>query len=147
MNENPHRNIQKLPQIGPIFSSKDEKQRLIAEEILAGRIKPELKLKINMNIPGLERKKMITPRNVESYRLVGKLGGVGKDGWYYVMTHANAARFILPAMGFLFYYFVESTPIMQAYQEKELLNYEYMSIYPKFQIVANTYIDKTCYMA
>ena len=31
--------------------------------------------------------------------------------------------------------------------KKELLNYEYMSIYPKFQVVANTYIDKTCYMA
>ena len=47
----------------------------------------------------------------------------------------------------LFYYFVESTPIMQAYQEKEFLNYEYMSVYPKFQIVATTYLDKTCYMA
>ena len=147
MNDNPHRSIQKLPQIGPVFSSKDEKQRLIAEEILAGRIKPELKLKINMNIPGLEKKRRIMTRNVESYRLVGKLGGFGKDGWYYIMTHANAARFILPGMGFLFYYFVECTPLMQAYQEKEYLNYEYMTVYPKFQIVANTYCDKTCYMA
>lgn len=147
MNENPHRNIQNLPQIGPIYSSKDEKQRLIAEEILAGRIKPELKLKINMNIPGLEKKRTITPRNVESYRLVGKLGGIGKDGWYYVMTHANAARFILPGMGFLFYYFVQSTPVTSAYQEKVLLNYEYLTVYPKFQIVAPSYMDKTCYMA
>jgi len=81
MNQNPHRNIQKLAKIGPIYSSKDERQRLISEEILTAKIKPELKLKINMNIPGLNRKKEISPRNPETLRIVKKLGAYGKDGW------------------------------------------------------------------
>lgn len=147
MNDNPHRNIQSLPKIGPIYSSTDEKQRLIAEQILAGKIKPELKLKINMNIPGLEKKRVITPRNVETYRLAARMGAYGKDGWYYVMTSANASRFILPAMTILFYYYVASLPIMQNYQEKEFLNYEYLTVYPKFQIVNSHYVEKTCYMS
>ncbi len=147
MNDNPHRNVQNLPRIGPVYSSKDEKQRLIAEEILAGRIKPELKLKINMNIPGLEKKKFISARNPETFRLATRLGAYGKDGWYYVMTASNASRFLLPAMTVLFYYFVGSTPLMQNWQEKELLNYEFMTVYPKFQIVSPHYTDKTCYMA
>ena len=135
MNDNPHRNIQNLLRIGPMYSSKDEKQRLIADEILAGRIKPELKLNINLNILGLERKKVISSRNAETYRLFARLGAHGKDGWYYVMTSANASRFLLPAMTFIFYYYIGSTPLMQNYQEKEFLNYEYLTIYPKFQIV------------
>jgi hypothetical protein len=147
MNENPHRNIQNLPRIGPVFSSRDEKQRVIAEEILEGRIKPELKLKINMNILGLEKKKIISARNPETFRLAARMGAQGKDGWYYVMTSANASRFLLPAMTFIFYYFVASTPIMQNWQEREMLNYEYLTVYPKFQIVAPHYTDKTCFMA
>ena len=63
------------------------------------------------------------------------------------MTSANASRFLLPAMTFIFYYYIGSTPLMQNYQEKEFLNYEYLTIYPKFQIVNPPYSDKTCYMA
>jgi len=54
---------------------------------------------------------------------------------------------MLPAMTFLFYYYIASTPIMQNWQEKEILNYEYLTIYPKFQIVSPHYHDKVCYMA
>jgi len=147
MNENPYRNIQNLERIGPAFSSTDEKQRKIAEEILAGRIKPELKLKINMNIRGLEKKKVISPANPETFRLAAKMGAYGKDGWFYVMTSSNVSRFLLPSMTLLFYYYVGSTPIMQNWQEKELLNYEYLTIYPKYQIVTPHYSDKVCYMA
>ncbi len=53
MNDQSHRNLQNLPKIGPVYSSQDEKQRVIVEEILNFRIRPELKLKINMNIPGI----------------------------------------------------------------------------------------------
>ena len=59
MNDYPHRNFQNLPKIGPVYSSKDEKQRIIAEEILNNKIKPQLKLKINMNIPGLDKKRQL----------------------------------------------------------------------------------------
>lgn len=147
MNDNPHRNIQNLPRIGPVYSTKDEKQRLIAEEILAGRIKPELKLKINLNIPGLVKKKALTTRNAETFRLAARIGAYGKDGWFYIMTSSNVSRFLMPAMTFIFYFYVGSTPLMQNYQEKELLNYEFLTIYPKYQIVAPHYCDKVCYMA
>lgn len=56
MNCTPYRNMQNLPRIGQLYSTKDEKQRQIANAILEGTIKPELKLKINIKIIGLEKR-------------------------------------------------------------------------------------------
>lgn len=147
MNNYSYRDIQNLPRIGPVFSTQDEKQRLIADGIIEGKIKPELKLKINMNIRGLEKKKFISPKNPETFRLAARMSAFGKDGWCYFMTSSNVARFGMPLMVFGFYYYVGMTPIMQNYQEKELLNWEFLTINPKFQIVAPHYHDKVCYMA
>lgn len=147
MDSHPHRDIQKLPRIGPVFSTKDEKQRLIAQAIMEGKVKPELKLKVNMNIPGLEKKKIISPKNPEIFRLAARMSAFGRDGWCYFMTSSNVSRFGMPFMVFLYYYYIGMTPLMQSWQEKELLNYEFLTIYPKYQIVAPHYHDKVCYMA
>lgn len=147
MNENSHRNIQKLPRIGPVYSTKDEKQRLIAEAILQGKIKPQLKLKINMNIEGLDKKKIISARNPETRRLVTRMSAFGKDGWCYLMTSSNVSRFGIPLIVFMYYYYVAMVPIMQNYVEKEHLNYEILTLFPKYQIVAPHYHDKVVYMA
>ena len=65
MNDTPHRNLQNLPKIGAIYSTVDEKQRVISEEILLQRIKPELKLKINLNI--LHRGKGTDPKEIINF--------------------------------------------------------------------------------
>lgn len=80
-------------------------------------------------------------------RLATRMFTFSKDGWCYFMTSSNVSRFFLPLFVFGFYYYVGMTPIMQNYQEKELLNYEFLTIYPKFQIVAPHYHDKVYYKA
>jgi len=87
-----------------MFSAKDEKQRIIAYEITQGIIKPELKLKISMNNSALERKKIVSSSDPETYRVAVRMSSFGKDGWYYLMTSSNVSRFGMSLMVFLFYY-------------------------------------------
>ncbi len=147
MNLNPHRNYQNLPKIGPVYSEKDEQQRVIAEEILNYRIRPELKLKINLNIPGLERKKTITPINPSTHRFISRLSSKGKEGWYYLWIMPNGWRFLIPFFMAAFLYYGGESLVALVYHERELNNNEWITIYPKFQTQANYYQDKWSLMA
>lgn len=147
MNDSPHRNLQNLPKIGPVYSTADEKQRVISEEILEQRIKPELKLKINLNIPGLERKKFISGRNPETFRFVQRMSHIGKEGWTYIWTMPNCIRFFYPMCGFMGVIYVYQSHMTQVYNQKEAMNYEYETAYLKMQTNASHYADKISYMA
>jgi hypothetical protein len=147
MNDTPHRNLQNLPKIGPVFSTIDEKQRLLSEQILDLRIKPELKLKINLAIPGLDRKKDITMKNVSTYRFTQKLSHYGKEGWKNVWIMPNSIKFLIPFCGGMFYYFVMMNRMYQVYNANETLNYEYETCYVKMQTQTTYYTDVITYMA
>lgn len=146
MNDQAHRNYQNLPQIGPVYSTKDEKQRAIAEEILNFRIKPEMKLKINMNIPGLDKKKTITPFNPETRRVFGRLSSKGKEGWTYLWIYPNISRFFAPCMCVLFFYYMGHTLVGARFYETEN-NLEWESVYCKMQTIPSYYLDKYSLMA
>lgn len=147
MNDYPHRNFQNLPKIGPVYSTIDEKQRVIAEEILNYRIRPELKLKINLNIPGLERKKQISPMNPSTHRLIAKLSSRGKEGWYYLWIMPNCWRFAVPFFVTSFLYYAGESLISIAWWEKEYNNGEWITAYPKFQTISNYAVDRWSLMA
>jgi hypothetical protein len=147
MNELSHRNEQNLTKIGPIYSTKDEKQRIIAEEILNLKIKPQLKLNINMNIPGLTKKKKLSAHNPTTTRWVGHLGGVGRTGWFYVNTMPNAIRLFGPFICCLFYYYAVMPIGFQVHQHRYHLNYEFETCYAKMQTMPQPYIEKTVFMA
>jgi hypothetical protein len=146
MNDHAHRNFQNLPKIGPVYSTKDEKQRVIAEEIINYRIRPELKLKINMNITGLDKKKIISPINPETRRLTTRLSYKGKEGWLYIWTYPNIARFFVPSLCVAFLYFAGESLITARYNETEN-NYELETCYTKMQIVKTHYYDRWSLMA
>ena len=146
MNDQSYRNFQNLPKVGPVFSSKDEKQRVIAEEILNFRIRPELKLKINMSIPGLEKKKTITPFNPETRRLVTRLSSKGREGWIYIWTMSNIARFFTPCFFVAFYVFGGHTLVLQRFYETENNN-EWEGVYCKMQTLPSHYMDRISLMA
>lgn len=147
MNDTPHRNLQNLPKIGPIFSAIDEKQRLLSEQILDLRIKPELKLKINMAVPGLDRKKNLTMKNVTTYRFTHPLSHYGKGGWKSVWIMPNSYKFFLPFCGGMAYYFGFMSKMYQVYNANEALNYEYETCYMKMQTQTTYYTDVVTYMA
>jgi hypothetical protein len=54
MKDEIHQNLKK---IGPTYSTMAEKQAQIVQMIKRYEVKPELKCHINMNIPGLRKKK------------------------------------------------------------------------------------------
>jgi len=147
MNDTPHRNLQNLPKIGPVFSTIDERQRILAEEILEQRIKPELKLKINLDIPGLERKKELTFRNVTTYRFTQKLSHYGKEGWKYIWIMPNCIKFFMPICGFMGYFYIYMRNMYQVYNGNETFNYEYETCYLKMQTQSTYYTDTITYMA
>jgi hypothetical protein len=146
MNDQAHRNYQNLPKIGPVYSTQDEKQRFIAEEIINYRIRPEMKIKINMNIPGLQKKKKISAINPETRRIFAKLSSKGKQGWVYIWLYSNVARFITPLMCVLFYYYCGHTLVFARFYEEDN-NLEYESVYTKMQSVKPYYTDKFSLMA
>lgn len=146
MNEQAHRNMQNLPKIGAVYSTKDEKQRALAEEILNFRVKPEMKLKINMNIPGLEKKHTIAPRNPSTRRLFNPLSSKGRDGWILIWTMPNITRFLPPALCVAFLYFSGESLIGANYYERRN-NDEWEGVYCKMQTIHGHYIDRWSLMA
>lgn len=146
MNDQSYRNFQNLPKIGPVYSTKDEKQRQIAEEILNFRIRPELKLKINMNIPGLDKKKVISPFNPETRRVFSRLSSKGREGWIYIWTMTNIARFVFPSFFAIFYWYGGHTLVLQKYYETRN-NDEWEGVYCKMQTLNFHYIDRLSLMA
>ena len=146
MNEQNYRNFKNLPKIGPVYSTKDEKQRIIADEILNYRIRPELKLKINMNIPGLDKKKSITPFNPETRRIFGRLSSKGREGWIWIWIMPNVARFFAPTICVLFYFYAGHTLVGQRYWETQN-NREWEGAYCKLQTIPAHYFDRNTLMA
>ena len=146
MNESAHRNLQNLPKIGAVYSTKDEKQRALAEEILNFRVKPELKLKINMNIPGLEKKKQISPLNPSTRRFFNPLSSKGRDGWIFIWTIPNITRFLPPALCFAFLYYSGESLVSANYYERRN-NDEWEGVYCKMQTIHGHYIDRWSLMA
>jgi hypothetical protein len=147
MNELSHRNEQGLKKIGPIYSTKDEKQRIIAEEILNLRLKPELKLKINMNIQGLVRKKKLTPMNPTTTKWIFHMSGKGREGWLYLNTMPNMLRFWAPFCMVLYWFYAVMPVGFQVHQARHQLNYEYETCYFKMQSNPQPYIEKLVFMA
>ena len=147
MNELSHRNDQSLSKIGPVFSHKDEKQRIISEEILNLRLKPQLKLNINMNIQGLRKKKSISAYNPPTTKWIFHVLGIGREGWSYYNTMPNSLRFWAPIVMMMFDYYAAMPVGLQVHQQKNELNHEFETAYFKFQTISQPYIEKFTFMA
>jgi hypothetical protein len=147
MDSHPHRSLQQLPKIGPVYSEKDEKQRIVAQEILDFKLRPEMRLKINMNIPGLDKKKTITNANPETMRLTGRLSSKGRAGWLYVNLMTNHFRFAPLALYIMFYYFQGYRLSNAKFYEQYDNNGEWEGIYPKMQTFPGHYVDVWSFMA
>jgi hypothetical protein len=147
MNELSHRNDQNLSKVGPIFSQKDEKQRIISEEILNLRLKPQLKLNINMNIQGLRKKNRLSAYNPPTTKWIFHVLGIGREGWSYYNTMPNAIRFWAPLVMMMFYYYAAMPVGMQVHQQRHDFNHEFETAYFKFQTISQPFIEKISFMA
>lgn len=142
-----HRQYQNLEQIGPVYSSKDEKQRVIAENIRNLKIKSHIEIKINRNIPGLDKKKVIGSRNPATFRLYTPLSFVSRKGVRYLWTQPNIQRFAIPLSVFAVYYYILAQYIHGTYIRNDLYNYETDYCYNKLSLHNGHFIEKFSLMA
>lgn len=147
MDNRQHRASQNLDKVGPIYSSKDEKQRLIAEEILNLKYKPQILLNVNRNIQGLDKKKEIGGRNPSTLRLFSKTFGISKLGIVTFNTTPNVSRFLVPVFVGLFYYYNISNLTLGTYYKLEKNNYEIEYCYRKLGTTSTHFGEKYSLMA
>ena len=147
MDDTQHRVSQSLEKIGPVYSTKDEKQRLIAEEVLALRFKPKLSINVNQNIQGLDKKRVIGGKNSSYLRMFYKLTGKSKNGVIYSTIHTNIAKFGVPFFVFLFYYYIASSFTLSTYYKLEKNNMEIDFCYRKLGTTSTHMGEKYSLMA
>ncbi len=133
MNEFLYRPQQELDKIGHVFSSKDEKQRLIAEEIRNLRLKGERNVLINQNIEGLDKKPKFTLRNPASARFFNPFFNKGRNGVVYVYHQNNISRLMVPLFLFASWYYICENYFRGQYYKLELNNNEAETCYFKIQ--------------
>lgn len=147
MNEFLYRPRQELDKIGDIYSSKDEKQRVIAEEIRNLRIKPKQEILLNMNIQGLDKRKVFGGRNPATLRFYAPFITTGRTGVKYIGHYHNIARFVVPGFVVLFYYYTAENYMRAAWYDKEMNNCETETTYVKMQTFSCHFPEKHTLMA
>ena len=147
MDEFLYRPMQELDKKGPIYSTKGEKQRIIAENILNLKLKPVPKYIINQNIEGLDKKKIPGSPNPAIFRRYAPLSSMGRTGIIYITNYANISRFIVPGFVFLFWYYNCEGHIRGTYYDKEWNNMERESTYLKLQTFEVHFPEKHTMMA
>ena len=106
-------------------------------------VKPELQTKINMNIPGLRKKKTpfsVTPNNK---RLWETLSSNERNGMLNLALSRNWTRFVFPAVPAFFFIYMMKPIIHGTVNIQHYNNYSYKTVYHKFQQEKIPYTDNT----
>ena len=142
-----HRQRQVLEQVGPVYSTKDEKQRVIAENIKNLKLKTYIEVNVNRNIQGLDKKKVIGSNNPATFRLYTPLSFVSRKGMRWMNTKPNTQRFGIPALVFGYYYYTLAQYIQGTYVRQELNNQEIDYCYNKMSLHNGHFIERYSFMA
>lgn len=146
MEDHLYRPKQELDRIGPVYSTKDEKQRVLAKEILDLKIRPELAIKVNLNIPGLDKKKVYGSKNPATFLFYKPLTMTGKKGTKFIFFTHNINRFFIPFFIVLFYWYNCESYIRGSWYDKEMNNCESESSYFKLQTFNCHFPEKSSLM-
>lgn len=147
MDEFLYRPKQELDKIGPIYSKKDEAQRLFVEDIRNLRQNITERYKFNIDIPGLDKKKTPGFKNPASLRFWAPLSSIGRRGVRYVSHHHNVARFLVPIFVVLFFYYNGEPYSRCTYFSHDCNNYETETAYFKMQTFTGNFAEKSSLMA
>jgi hypothetical protein len=106
-------------------------------------VKPEIKVNINMDIPGLRKKKVAFSSKPANKRYWSPLGSMERNGMVNVFPSRNWARFVFPIVPmFLFIYALQPVIHGQVYNN-HYNNYQHESIYHKYGSIRMPYCDNT----
>lgn len=123
---------QNLKKIGPNYSHTDEKQRQIVEMIKRFEVKTELRTRVNMDIPGLRKKKTPFAKTPNNKRIWEPLASFERNGMINIGLSRNWVRFMFPmVVPFLFVYI--ALPIIHGnINVKHYRNYQWTGVYHKY---------------
>ena len=106
-----------------------------------------MKININMNIEGLEKKKVFGSKNPSTLRLYAPLSMTGRKGVVYLTHYHNIARFGVPMFLALFWYYNCENYFKSTYYKLEWNNMETESTYFKLQTFTCHFSEKHTLMA
>lgn len=134
---------QNLKKIGPRYSNVAEKQAQVVEMIKRYEVKPELRCSVNMDIPGLRKKKTAFSVKPANKRLWQPFGSFERNGMVNLMPSRNWARFVWPLVpAFFFTYMLQ--PVLHGHvYNMHYNNYQWEGIYHKMGSNRMIYADNT----
>ena len=123
---------QNLRQIGPNYSQTDEKQRQLVQMIKRMEIKPELRTRVNLDIPGLRKKKTPFSSTPNNRRLWEAFGSFERNGMINVGLSRNWVRLIFPSVPVFFFIYMMSPVIHGNVNHMHYQNYQWTGVYYKY---------------
>ena len=128
MGDDIHQNLRK---IGPQYSSGWEKQAQVVQMIKRFEIKPELKTRVNLEIPGLRKKKKPFTKTPANKRLWQSWSSFERNGMLNVGLSRNWVRIIFPAVPMFFFIYCFEPVIYGTIDIQHYANYQWEGIYYK----------------
>ena len=129
MQDDIHQNLRKY---GPNYSQTDEKQRQLVSMIKRYEVKTELRTRVNLDIPGLRKKKTPFAATPNNKRLWESLSSFERNGIINVGLSRNFVRFIFPTIPVFFFVYMASPVIHGQINNTAYMNYQWQGVYFKY---------------
>ena len=134
---------QNLKKIGPRYSSIAEKQSQVVQMVKRYELKPELKTRVNMDIPGLRKKKTPFSARPANKNLWQSFGSFERNGMVNVFPQRNWLRFVYPAVPMFFFIYMMEPVLHGEIYYQHYQNYQWESAYHKYGTNRPPFADQT----
>ncbi len=94
---------QSLPRVGPAFSHVDENQAQVVQMIKNYEVAPQLKVRMNMDIQGLRKKKVAFSEKPNSRRYMSSWISYERNGFLNIGLSRNWVRITYPLLPLFFF--------------------------------------------
>jgi len=123
---------QNLRKYGPNYSVVDEKQRQVVQMIKRFEVKTELRTRVNLDIPGLRKKKTPFAATPNNKRLWDAWGSFERNGMINQGLSRNFVRIVFPAVPVFLFVYMVSPVIHGVVNNQQYLNYQWQGVYFKY---------------
>ena len=123
---------QNLRKIGPNYSQTDEKQRQVVQMIKRFEVKTELRTRVNLDIPGLRKKKTPFATTPNNKRLWDAFSSFERNGMINQGLSRNFVRLVFPTIPIFFFVYMMSPVIHGHINNMHYNNYQWQGVYYKY---------------
>jgi hypothetical protein len=106
-------------------------------------LKPEIRANINMEIPGLRKKKVAFSSKPANKKYWTPLGSMERNGMVNVFPSRNWAKFVFPAVPMFFFIYMLQPVLHGHVYNMHYNNYQCESVYHKYGSIRIPYADNT----